>query len=185
MSVVMGQRIAKELVALPSMMEQMLATLPAQMEQLAASYALHDHAFFLGRKYNVPVAREGALKLKELAYVHAESYPSGELKHGPLALIDDRFFSMVILPQDSVYDKGVSNLQELRARGGKAIVVTTDGNHGVDDMAEAVIHIPKTLEMLTPILAVLPLHLFAYYVAIERGCDIDQPRNLAKSVTVE
>lgn len=184
MSLVTGKRIAEELEALPKLMTELLEK-REEIMALGKTYAQYDHAFYLGRKYNFPIAAEGALKLKELAYVHAEAYPSGELKHGPLALIDDRFFTVVIAPQDSVYEKSVSNIQEVRARGGKMIVIATEGDDSIHEMADDVIFIPKTLEMLTPMLAVIPLQLFAYAIAVERGCDIDQPRNLAKSVTVE
>ncbi len=184
MSLVTGKRILEEMEALPKLMTDLLNNRDVIMA-LGKKYAHYDHAFYLGRKYNFPIASEGALKLKELAYVHAEAYPSGELKHGPLALVDDRFFTVVIAPKDSVYEKSVSNIQEVRARGGKMIVIATEGDDSLRDMADDVIFIPKTLEMLTPMLAVIPLQLLAYAIAVERGCDIDQPRNLAKSVTVE
>ncbi len=184
MSLVTGKRILEEMEALPKLMTQLLEK-REEMMALGKTYAKYDHAFYLGRKYNFPVASEGALKLKELAYVHAEAYPSGELKHGPLALVDDRFFTVVIAPQDSVYEKSVSNIQEVRARGGRVIVIATEGDDSIHEMADDVIFIPKTLEMLTPMLAVIPLQLLAYAIAVERDCDIDQPRNLAKSVTVE
>lgn len=184
MSVVVGQRIAKELLEIPSKIESILDS-RKKIQKLAKKYAKYDHAFFLGRKYNLPTAYEGALKLKELSYVHAEGYPSGELKHGPLALMDDRFYSVCIAPDDSVYEKNVSNLQEVKARKGRVLAIATEGNTALKGMADDVLYIPKTLEMLTPMLAIIPMQLFAYYVAIERDCDIDQPRNLAKSVTVE
>lgn len=184
MSVVTGQRIAKELQAIPEKMQQVLNQ-ATSIEEIAKKYAKLDHAFFVGRKYNYPVAIEGSHKLKEISYAQAEGYAAGELKHGALALIDDRFFTVALAPQDSVYEKNLSNIQEMKARKATVIVVTTEGNTDFDDIADDVIHIPKTLEMLTPLLSVLPLQLFAYYFAVERGCDIDQPRNLAKSVTVE
>lgn len=184
MSVVVGQRIAKELLEIPSKIESILDG-REKIQKLAKKYAKYEHAFFLGRKYNLPSAYEGALKLKELSYVHAEGYPSGELKHGPLALMDDRFYSVCIAPDDSVYEKNVSNLQEVKARKGRVLAIATEGNTALKEMADDVLYIPKTLEMLTPMLAIIPMQLFAYYVAIERDCDIDQPRNLAKSVTVE
>jgi glucosamine--fructose-6-phosphate aminotransferase (isomerizing) len=184
MSLVTGQRIAKELHELSEKVQSILDQ-KETIKALAEKYKQLDHAFFLGRKYNTAIADEGALKLKEIAYVHAEGYPSGELKHGPLALIDDRFFSVFITPQDSVYEKNVSNIQELKARKGRAIAIATEGDTSIAEMVDDVIYIPKTLEMLTPMLAVIPLQLFAYYVAVARGTDVDQPRNLAKSVTVE
>jgi glucosamine--fructose-6-phosphate aminotransferase (isomerizing) len=184
MSPVTGQRIAKELMALPDKIQQVLDQTDA-VKAIAEKYQQYEHAFFLGRKYNFGTAREGAQKLKEISYIHAEGYHAGELKHGPLALIDDRFFSVFVAPKDSVHEKNLSNLQELKARKGRAIVVTTKGNAEFDGIADDVIEIPKTIEMLTPILAVIPLQLLAYHVAVLRGTDVDQPRNLAKSVTVE
>jgi len=184
MSLVTGQRIAKELTDIPKLMDQVLA-LDKQIAKIAKKYYALDHAFYMGRKYNEPIAYEGALKIKEISYLHAEGYAAGEFKHGAIALIDDRFFSVFIAPQDSVYEKNLSNIQEVRARGGKVIAVTTEGNTDMENFADDVIYIPKTLEMLTPLLSVIPLQLFAYHVAKLRDCDIDQPRNLAKSVTVE
>jgi glucosamine--fructose-6-phosphate aminotransferase (isomerizing) len=140
---------------------------------------------YLGRKYCFPLAEEGALKLKEISYIHAEGYASGEMKHGPIALIDSDFPTFAILPNDSVYEKGLSNVEEIKARKGKVIALTTRGAKEIDKIADDVIYIPKTLEALTPLLAVAPLQLFAYYVAVAKGLDVDKPRNLAKSVTVE
>ena len=128
---------------------------------------------------------EGALKIKEISYVHAEGYPSGEMKHGPIALIDKDFPSVFIVPKDSVYEKNISGMQEIKARGGKIIAVATQGDREIKKIADDVIYIPKTLEMLTPMLSVIPLQLFAYYFGVSRGYDVDKPRNLAKSVTVE
>lgn len=184
MSVVMGQRIARELQMLPEKITKILEQRQA-IAALAKKYASLEHAFVLGRKYNYAIAREGAQKIKEVAYVHAEGYHSGELKHGPLALIDNRFYSVFIAPQDSIYEKNLSSIQELKARKGRAMVIATEGDEKMQTIADDVIYIPKTLEMLTPMLSIVPLQLFAYYTAKERGCDIDQPRNLAKSVTVE
>lgn len=184
MSFAVGKRIIDELLLIPEKMRAILKT-HETYRALAAKYASYDHAYFFGRKYNFGIAREGAQKIKEVSYVHAEGYHAGELKHGPLAVVDDRFYSCFIMPKDSVYEKNLSNLQELRARQGKAIVITTEGNTEVEAYADDVIYIPATLEMLTPLLTVIPLQLFAYYTAVARGCDVDQPRNLAKSVTVE
>ena len=139
----------------------------------------------MGRKYNYPIALEGALKLKEISYIHAEGYGAGEMKHGPIALIDEKFPTIAISPSDSVYEKMISNIQEIKARKGKVIAVATEGNDDIKKLADDVIYIPKTLEMLAPILSVIPLQLFAYYMGVLRGCDVDKPRNLAKSVTVE
>ena len=139
----------------------------------------------MGRKYNFPIALEGALKIKEISYVHAEGYPSGEMKHGTIALIDKNFPSIFICPKDSVYEKNLSGIQEIKARGGKIIAIATEGDSSIKKMVDDVIYIPKTLEMLTPLLSVVPLQLLAYYVGIKKGLDVDKPRNLAKSVTVE
>ena len=128
---------------------------------------------------------EGALKLKECSYIHAEGCNAAELKHGPISLIDKDFPSLVIAPTDSMYEKNKSHIQEIKARGGKVIVLTTEGNKELKNVADDVIYIPKTLEMLTPILAFVPMQLLAYYIAVEKGNDVDKPRNLAKSVTVE
>ena len=184
MSLVMGQRIATELQRLPALMDKILAQQDL-IKELAEKYSGYDNFLYLGRKYNYPIALEGALKIKEIAYVHAEGYASGEMKHGPIALIDKQFPSIVIAPQDSVYAKNLSNIEELKARGGPVIAIATEGDKEIGKIADDVFYIPKTLEMLTPILAVVPLHLFAYYVAIKRGHNVDRPRNLAKSVTVE
>jgi glucosamine--fructose-6-phosphate aminotransferase (isomerizing) len=184
LSQVMGQRIAKELKELPLKVKKVLKQ-SDQIKKLAKKYQKYNNFLFLGRKYNLPVALEGALKLKEISYVHAEGYGAGEMKHGPIALIDENFPTVAICPQDSVYEKMISNIEEIKARKGKAIALTTEGNKKIKDLVEDVIYIPKTLEMLTPILSVIPLQLFAYYVGVLRGCDVDMPRNLAKSCTVE
>jgi glucosamine--fructose-6-phosphate aminotransferase (isomerizing) len=139
----------------------------------------------LGRKYNSPVALEGALKLKELSYIHAEGFPAGEMKHGPIAMIDENFPSIFVCPRDSVYEKNISNIEEIKSRKGKIIAIATEGDKKIKEIVDDVIYIPKTLEMLTPILSTIPLQLFAYHVAVLRKCDVDKPRNLAKSVTVE
>ena len=139
----------------------------------------------MGRKYNNPIALEGALKLKELSYIHAEGIPSGEMKHGSIALIDENFPSVFICPQDSVRAKNISNMEEIKSRGGPVIAIATEGDEKIKEIADDIIYIPKTLEMLTPILATAPLQLFAYHTAVLKGLDVDKPRNLAKSVTVE
>ncbi len=185
MSLVTGRRIAQELQKLPGLAESVLKQ-DRQIKELAKKYSKFRNFFYLGRKYNLPIAMEGALKLKEIAYyIHAESYPGGEMKHGPIALIDEKFPSVFIAPSDSVYEKVVNAIEEAKARRGKAIVIATEGNEEIKKIADDVIYIPKTLEMLTPILSTIPLHLFAAYLGIELKCDIDKPRNLAKSVTVE
>lgn len=184
LSLVMGERIAKELRRIPEHMEAILEK-KLMLKRLAEKYRRFDNFFYLGRKYNFPIAMEGALKLKEISYVHAEAYGAGELKHGPIALIDRRFPSIVIAPTDSVYEKMLSNLEEVKARGGPVIAIATEGDKKIGKLADDVFYIPKTLEMLTPLLTALPLHLFAYYLGVSRGHDVDKPRNLAKSVTVE
>jgi glucosamine--fructose-6-phosphate aminotransferase (isomerizing) len=139
----------------------------------------------MGRKYNFPIALEGALKLKEISYLPAEGIAGGELKHGPLASIDEKLPTIAICPSDSVYDKMISNIQEVKARNGPVIAIATEGNEEIKNLVDDVIYIPKTLEMLTPLLSIIPLHLFAYYMAVLLGRDVDKPRNLAKSCTVE
>ena len=139
----------------------------------------------MGRGVNYPTALEGALKLKELSYIHAAGYPAGELKHGPIALIDENLPVVCIAPQSETYDKMISNIQEIRARKGKTIVIATEGDENIKEYADDILYIPLCPEDLTPILAVIPLQLLAYYIALELNCDVDQPRNLAKSVTVE
>lgn len=184
MSLVMGRRVASELAALPDKMRKVLKEAP-NIKKIARKYHKYDHFLYLGRKYNYPVALEGALKLKEVSYIHAEGYGAGEMKHGPIAMIDKNFPTMVLAPSDSMYEKVVSNIQEIKARSGKVVAVATEGNSQIKKMVDDVVYIPKTLEMLTPMLSVIPLHLFAYYVGVMRGQDVDKPRNLAKSVTVE
>jgi len=185
MSSVMGTRILSELVKLPDLATQILKQ-DKMIKKLAKKYSVYNNFLYLGRKYNYAVAMEGALKLKESAYfIHAEGYPAGEIKHGPIAMIDENFPTLVIAPSDSVYDKMANAISEVKARNGKVIAIATEGNEDIKKLADDVIYIPKTLEMLTPILAIIPLHLFACHMGIIRHCDIDKPRNLAKSVTVE
>lgn len=185
MSVVTGTKILKELDNLPGLAEKVLKQ-DELIRKIAEKYKGYKNFLYLGRKYNYPIALEGALKLKEVAYyIHAEGYPAGEIKHGPIAMIDENFPSVVIAPQDSVYDKMVNAIQEIKARNGKVIAIATEGDNEIKNFADDVIYIPKTMEMLTPILAVLPLYLFAAHMGILTDCDIDKPRNLAKSVTVE
>jgi len=184
LSLVMGQRIVRELAELPDKITEILKSSEA-IKTIAEKYYQFKHFAYLGRKYNQPVALEGALKLKEISYIHAEGFPSGEMKHGAIALIDENFPALVIIPADSVYEKNYSNLQEIKARGGQIIAVATPGDEQIKQAADEVIYIPKTLEMLTPILASIPLQLFAYHMAVLNGRDVDKPRNLAKSVTVE
>lgn len=184
MSVTMGKRIAKELSNIPDLVKETLKVFP-QVEAIAEKYLKYRDFLFVGRKYNLAVAYEGALKLKEISYVHAEGYGSGEMKHGPLAMIDENFPTIAIVPQDSVYEKNISNIHEIKARRGKVIAIATEGDKEIGKLADDVIYVPKTLEMLTPLLTVIPLQLFAYFSGVLRGLDVDKPRNLAKSVTVE
>jgi len=184
MSEVTGRRILEELEALPDKVEKVLKN-KDNIKKLAEKYKDYDHFMYLGRKYCFPLAEEGALKLKEISYIHAEGYASGEMKHGPIALIDPDFPTFAVIPKDSVFEKGISNLMEIKARSGKIIALTTEGADEVKDVSGDILYIPKTLEMLTPLLAVGPLQLFAYYVAVSKKLDVDKPRNLAKSVTVE
>jgi glucosamine--fructose-6-phosphate aminotransferase (isomerizing) len=184
MSMVTGKRILEELSLLPEKIKKILEQ-NEEIKNLANKYKEVEHFLYLGRKYNKPVTAEGALKLKEISYIHAEGMPSGEMKHGTIALINENFPSFFIAPNDSVYEKNISNLEEIKARGGPIIAIATEGNIDLKNLTEDIIYIPKTLEMLTPILANIPLQLFAYHMAVARGCDVDKPRNLAKSVTVE
>lgn len=184
LSLVMGERIIQEIKKIPDLMRGILKQHEA-IKKIAHKYKYARDFFFLGRKYNFPVALEGALKLKEVSYVHAEGYGAGEMKHGPIALIDEKFPSICIATSDSVYEKMLSNMQEIKARGGPIIAIATEGNEEIKEIADDVIYIPKTLEMLTPLLSVVPLQLFAYYFGVCKGLDVDKPRNLAKSVTVE
>ena len=148
-------------------------------------YYKSQNALYLGRGYNFPTALEGALKLKEISYIHAEGYPAAEMKHGPIALIDENMPVVFLAPQDSNHTKIISNIEEVLARRGKVIAVVNHDDTIIDAKAQHIIHVPKTMDFLTPLLTIIPLQLLAYYIAVKRGCDVDQPRNLAKSVTVE
>jgi glucosamine--fructose-6-phosphate aminotransferase (isomerizing) len=180
-----GRQFIQALQALPKQMEQALA-LNDQIKQIALKYQNADDFFFLGRQYNFPVALEGALKLKEISYIHAEGYPAAEMKHGPIAMIDDQTPTVFVIPNGAMFDKTFSNLEEIKARNGPIIAITTEDKAAdLARKAEHVIALPETLEPLFPLLAVVPLQLLAYHIAVARGCDVDKPRNLAKSVTVE
>jgi glucosamine--fructose-6-phosphate aminotransferase (isomerizing) len=179
-----GMTIAKALRQIPSQVAKILKQNKA-IREIAQAYKKHRNFLYLGRSYNFPVALEGALKLKEISYVHAEGYPAAEMKHGPIALIDKEMPSVVIALRDSVYEKVLSNIQEIKARGGSVIASASEGDRHIKKFAQHVIYIPETIEMLSPLLSVVPLQLLAYHIAALRGCAIDQPRNLAKSVTVE
>jgi glucosamine--fructose-6-phosphate aminotransferase (isomerizing) len=184
MSVVTGQHLLSELSGLPEKVQSILAQSQV-IEEIADKYKESKNFLYLGRGINFPVALEGALKLKEISYLHAEGYPAAEMKHGPIALIDEDMPVVFIATKDLIYDKVISNIEEVRARKGKIIVIATEGDKKIADLADHIIYIPQTCQALVPILAAIPLQLLAYYIAVKRGCDVDQPRNLAKSVTVE
>ena len=177
-------RLMAELSTIPDKVEEVLKTNDL-VESIAAIYKDHRNALYLGRGYSFPVALEGALKLKEISYIHAEGYPAAEMKHGPIALIDEEMPVFVIATQGHSYEKVVSNIQEVKARKGKIIAIVTAGDKTVSELADHSIEIPKTDDSLVPIVSVIPLQLLSYHVAVMRGCNVDQPRNLAKSVTVE
>ena len=184
MSLLTGQKIAGELSNIPDLMRQVLNQ-ESQIKELAKKYKDFNNFMYIGRKYNFPIAKEGTHKIKETAYIHGEGMRAGELKHCELALIDKNFPTIAICPSDSVYGKMVSNIEEIKARKGPVIAIATQGNQEIKNLVDDVFYIPKTMEMLTPILSVVPLQIFAYYMAVLRGYDVDHPRNLAKSVTVE
>ena len=179
-----GHRLVRALSALPNQVERILA-LDGEIRALAEKYMDCRNFLYLGRGYQFPVALEGALKLKEVSYIHAEGYPAAEMKHGPIALIDDDMPVVVLAPSDPIYSKVLSNIEEVRARHGRLIAVVTDGNNDIHDKVDHVISVPSSLPQVQPILTSIPLQLLAYHMAVLRGCDVDQPRNLAKSVTVE
>jgi len=179
-----GADIVKAMQELPALVEQTLQ-LSDQIAGIAQKYAKANNFLYLGRHFNYPVAMEGALKLKEISYIHAEGYPAAEMKHGPIALIDENMPVVVIAPKDALFDKVISNVREIKARGGRVIAVTTEDCKPLDEFADHLIKVPKTIPMLMPIVTCIPLQLLAYHIAVLRGNDVDQPRNLAKSVTVE
>jgi len=184
--------LIEQLSRIPGKIEEILRSRSAQCEQLAASFSTARDFLYLGRGIHFPIALEGALKLKEISYIHAEGYPDGEMKHGPNALIDETLPVVVLVTRDEAdpasklrYEKTLSNIQEVTARSGRVIAIATEGDTTIGSLVEHVIHIPPAIEMLSPLIEVVPLQLLAYYIAVRRGCDVDQPRNLAKSVTVE
>ncbi|HEX7356817.1 MAG TPA: glutamine--fructose-6-phosphate transaminase (isomerizing) [Ignavibacteriaceae bacterium] len=179
-----GKQIADELRLLPKKIEAILA-LNSLIEEIAEEFKDSTNFLYLGRGYNFPVALEGALKLKEISYIHAEGYPAAEMKHGPIALIDENMPVDFIAPKDSTYEKIISNIQEVKARGGRTIAIASEDDNDIDQLVDYSIKIPNTIRMLTPILTVIPLQLLAYHIAVKKGLNVDQPRNLAKSVTVE
>jgi glutamine---fructose-6-phosphate transaminase (isomerizing) len=184
LSVVRGREIAQAMAELPAQVKEILDR-ASEIEELAEEFKRASNFLYLGRGYNFPVALEGALKLKEISYIHAEGYPAAEMKHGPIALIDEMMPVVFIAPHDSVFEKVVSNVQEVKARKGKVIAITTRDEPQLKGKIDYEFRIPQTLDLLQPILSCIPLQLLSYYVAVKRGCNVDQPRNLAKSVTVE
>jgi glucosamine--fructose-6-phosphate aminotransferase (isomerizing) len=184
--------LIEQLSRIPAKIEEILRSTSAQCEQLAKEFSNARDFLYLGRGIHFPIALEGALKLKEISYIHAEGYPAGEMKHGPNALIDETLPVVVLVTRDESdpasklrYEKTLSNIQEVTARSGRVIAIATEGDATIGSLVEHVIHIPPTIEVLSPLIEIVPLQLLAYYIAVRRGCDVDQPRNLAKSVTVE
>jgi glucosamine--fructose-6-phosphate aminotransferase (isomerizing) len=177
--------LAGELSQVPDRIRELLKQAPKVKEIVGELFKTADNALFLGRGYNFPVALEGALKLKEISYIHAEGYPAAEMKHGPIALIDEHMPVVVVATNRDLHGKVVSNIQEIKARKGKVLALVSQGDEEIRSMADYVIEIPETLDPLTPLLSVIPLQLLAYHAAVLRGKNVDQPRNLAKSVTVE
>jgi glucosamine--fructose-6-phosphate aminotransferase (isomerizing) len=188
LSSLQGAQMVRELRALPDAIRRAL-NCHDEVQRIAARYAHANNFLYLGRQYLYPLALEGALKLKEISYIHAEGYPAAEMKHGPIALVDEDTPSVFLVPRGPVFDKVMSNLEEIKARGGPVIAVASEGDDEttahVLDRADDVIFVPNVAEYLQPIVAAVPLQLLAYHIALLRGCDVDKPRNLAKSVTVE
>ncbi len=184
LSMVDGREIIEDMLALPAQIQSILDR-AGEVEIIAEEFKNAQNFLYLGRGYSFPTALEGALKLKEISYIHAEGYPAAEMKHGPIALIDENMPVLFITPHDAVFDKVVSNVQEVKARGGRVIAITTRDEEALEGKLDYEFRIPETKDMLTPVLASVPLQLLAYYIAVKRGANVDQPRNLAKSVTVE
>ena len=176
------------LLQLPTLVEQAIKA-SAAIDKVSERFYNRNDFLFLGRGINYPIALEGALKLKEISYIHAEGYPAGEMKHGPIALIDEHMPVVAIAPDDHVFEKMIGNVQEAKARGGSVVAITTQGDSRMaavlDASHDVVLAMPRTTPLLTPVVMTIPLQLLAYHIAVRRGCDVDQPRNLAKSVTVE
>jgi glucosamine--fructose-6-phosphate aminotransferase (isomerizing) len=179
-----GIRMLEEMQAIPDKVRQILK-LNDQIKAISEKYSYAKAMMFLGRQFNYPVALEGALKMKEISYIHAEGHPSAELKHGVIALISPEVPSVFIAPEDSVFDKNISNIEEVKARKGPVIAIGTEGSSKLEKVADDVILIPRCPDYLSPLLTVIPLQLLAYHLAVKLECDVDKPRNLAKSVTVE
>jgi glucosamine--fructose-6-phosphate aminotransferase (isomerizing) len=184
LSSIQGTRMVGELRSLPDAVRTTLHCHDT-VKSIARRYFRPNNCLYLGRQYLYPVALEGALKLKEISYVHAEGYPAAEMKHGPIALVDPDTPSVFLMPRGPVFEKVMSNLEEIKARGGPVIAIATEGDEEVSARADDVIYVPDVPEYLQPIVTVVPLQLLAYHIAILLGCDVDKPRNLAKSVTVE
>jgi glucosamine--fructose-6-phosphate aminotransferase (isomerizing) len=188
LSSLQGARMLRELRAMPDAVRRALSCHDA-VKRIAARYAYVDNFLYLGRQYLFPVGLEGALKLKEISYIHAEGYPAAEMKHGPIALVDENTPSVFLIPKGGVFDKVMSNMEEIKARGGPVIAIAGEGDDEtagyVLERADEVIFVPEVPDYLQPLVAVVPLQLLAYHIALLRGCDVDKPRNLAKSVTVE
>ena len=179
-----GRKMIEAIKDIPSKVEIALKQ-NERIAEIAAKYQSCNNFLYLGRHYNFPTALEGALKLKEISYIHAEGYPAAEMKHGPIALVDEQTPSVFVMPQGFIYEKVMSNLEEIKARGGPVIAIAEAGDERVAEIADDVIYVPKTIEYLQPIVSAIPLQLLSYHIAVLRGCDVDKPRNLAKSVTVE
>ncbi len=184
MSLVDGKKIVEEFYSIPEKISKILK-LNSQIESIAEEFVDSHNFLYLGRGYNFPVALEGALKLKEISYIHAEGYPAAEMKHGPIALVDENMPVVFIAPKDSTYEKIISNIEEVKARKGKVIVIANESDDEIDNLVDWVIKVPDTIRLLMPVLTVIPLQLLAYHIAVKKGLNVDQPRNLAKSVTVE
>jgi glucosamine--fructose-6-phosphate aminotransferase (isomerizing) len=185
LSVDEGRMIIDAINMIPDQLADLLERLPAQLKEIAQTFKDHRNFLYLGRGYNFPVALEGALKLKEISYIHAEGYPAAEMKHGPIALIDEKMPVVVIAIRDAIYDKVISNIEEIRTRRGIVIAICSEGDTDLQNNTDYTICVPKTVDHLYPLLTTLPLQLLAYYIADMKNLDVDQPRNLAKSVTVE
>ena len=179
-----ASRLLGSLKKIPKVMRDILSK-QKSIQKIANNHAHFGSFLFLGRNVNYPTALEGALKLKEISYIPAEGYAAGEMKHGPIALIDEYRAVVCIAPSSKVYEKMISNIQEIRSRSGRIIVIASDDDDKIKELASEVIYVPRTDEFFSPLTTVIPLQLIAYFIALKRGCDVDQPRNLAKSVTVE
>ena len=179
-----GEEMLKEISQIPDLVTRTLK-MDGEVQKIAKKFYKMNNFLFLGRGYNFPIALEGALKMKEISYIHAEGYPAAEMKHGPIALIDKNMPVVFIATQGPIYEKVFSNIEEVKSRKGQVIAIATEGDHEIEKKVDHVIYVPLTKPYLTPLLTVIPLQLLAYHVALLRGCDVDKPRHLAKSVTVE